>query len=135
MKKLSLTARELLTDGSLGLGFLIAGIICTFRPVSLPALIVLDIAVVIEVLGIIFRFKGKYDVWDELAKAHYAKARKITLNTIMLILRIAIILWLFLALFEIDFSFEFTVWHLMIVCGFIQILTPIIFAVIEKRDS
>ena len=129
MKKYSLVVREMLTDGIMGLVFMICGISRLFQPISLFSVIIVTLVFITEVTAIIFRLKNKFDIWDETAKSHYAQARRITLNVLLLFLHITIICGLLL---KIDISIN--AFHIMTICGFIQLLLFTSFAVIEKRD-
>lgn len=129
MKKYSLVVREMLTDGIMGLVFIICGILGIFKPISLFSVIIVTTVFIAEVAAIIFRFKNKFDIWDETAKSHYAEARRITLNILVISLHVVIILGL---LFKTNISMN--AFHIMTICGFIQLLLFTAFAVLEKRD-
>ena len=129
MKKYSLIVREMLTDGIMGFAFIICGISGLFKPASLFSVIIVTLVLIMEIISIIFRLKNKFDIWDETAKSHYAQARRITLNILVVSLHIIIIGGI---LFKTNISIN--AFHLMPLCGFIQLLLFTSFAVIEKRD-
>lgn len=130
MKKYSLIVREMLTDGIMGFVFMICGISGLFKPISLFSVIIVTLVFIAEVFAIIFRLKNKFDVWDETAKSHYAEARRTTLNILVISLHVMVILGL---LFKTNISIN--AFHIMALCGFIQLLLFTSFAVIEKRDA
>lgn len=130
MKKYSLIIREMLTDGIMGGVFIICGISGIFKPVSLFSVIIVTLVFLAEVISIIFRLKNKFDVWDETARLHYADARRITLNTLVLFLHIMAIVTI---AFRITISIN--AYHIMILCGFVQLMLFTTFAIIEKRDA
>ena len=130
MKKYSLIVRELLTDGIMGFVFIICGVMGMFRPITMFSVFMVNISLAIEIIAIILRCKNKFEVWDEVARVHYAEARRITLNALVLILQIMLILGL---CFNINISIN--AFHIMILCGFIQLMLFITFTMIEKRDA
>lgn len=130
MKKYSLIVRELLTDGIMGLVFIVCGIMGIFRPITLFSVVMVNISLAIEIIAIILRYKNKFEIWDEVARMHYSEARKITLNVLVIVLQIMLILGL---CFKVNISIN--AFHIMILCGAIQIMLFIAFTVIEKRDA
>ena len=130
MKKHSLILKELLTDGFMGTGYVIIGIIGLFAPISLPTVILMYTVLAAEIIAIIMHLKNKFDVWDETAKEHYMSARRLTLGLLVLVLQILIILFLCLQI-----SVSINVYHIMIATGLVQILLTGSFIYFEKRDK
>ena len=130
MKKYSLIVRELLTDGIMGIVFVVCGIMGIFKPITLFSVFMVNISLVIEIVAIILRYKNKFEIWDEVAKMHYAEARKITLNVLVVALQIMLIIGL---CFNVNISIN--AFHIMILCGTIQLMLFTTFTMIEKRDA
>lgn len=130
MKKYSLIVREMLTDGIMGFVFVVCGIMGIFRPVTLFSVFMVNISLAIEIIAIILRYKNKFEVWDEAARTHYAEARKITLNVLIVVLQIMLIIGLCF-----NFNISINAFHIMILCGAIQLMLFTTFTMIEKRDA
>lgn len=128
-KKYSLIVREMLADGVIGLAFVVCGVMGLFKPYTLFSVLVVNVALVLEIIGIILRQKNKFDVWDEVAKSHYAEARKITLYSLVIILHVMLILGLWF-----KFNISINAFHIMILCGAVQLMLFVTFTMIEKRD-
>lgn len=130
MRKHSLILREFLTDGVMGAAFIICGIMGIVGPISLLTVIISAGAFVVEVISIILRYRKKFDVWDEAARLHYADARRVTLNIIILGLLLSGIFFL-----AFRFTIQINAYHIMIICGAIQVLLFSMFTFFEKREA
>jgi len=141
-KQMSLTAKELFTNGITGIIFILCGVVIAVNEsaVELPPIVkwsVIALAMGMLILRIIVNHTVTYDVWDETAKLHYEKARKIIFNFLHGFLLGAGITMLFCEVAEIwpELSFKISAGYFLIFYGIMNLATAITFIVLEKRDA
>lgn len=76
---LSVRKEEVLTNGLLGITCMIFSILDFFTYKDILACIVFPVIVVVYIAGYVYRRRRQNEPWDEMASAHYARARRITL--------------------------------------------------------
>lgn len=127
-KKNSLVKKELMSEGVLCSSLIIIGIIGLFLPTNLFSVIIASVVFVVEIILLIIFRKSNFEIWDETAKTHYATARRITIDTLIIILHIFILIFNF---FKI--SMEINTYHIMIITGSIMLIQMLVFIILEKR--
>lgn len=129
MKKHSLIEKELLTEGIVGLVFLLIGVVGLIKPATLFSVVFVFVIVAVQIIAVIMSFSKKFDTWDEMAKTHYATVDKVVNRISILALLICIVV-----LNYFNISIEINTFHLMIIYGSISIFQAALFITLEKRD-
>ena len=125
--KLTIRKREILSDGLIGLGGIIAGIL-SFRNADIVSVVVITLVLMGSLTGLLIAKRKINEPWDEMTKMNYANARK---QTLWLIISAIIGISCFMILTKATFTIK--AGHMMITYGFIIIIQLVFFLIEEKR--
>ncbi|WAJ22088.1 hypothetical protein [Lacrimispora xylanolytica] len=128
-KPITVIQKELLTDGLSNGALLFMGFVSTFYKKTMLGTAIAGGLLIIMIMSLLLK-KVKSDPWDEMTMAFYNEARRITLNTICIIIAIAGLLLLIMKK-EIIISSNL----IFVILGFVGLFQTITYIWIEHKNS
>lgn len=128
-KPITIIEKELLTDGLSNVALLFMGFVSTFYKNTMLGTVISGGLLIIMIMSLLLK-KVKSEPWDEMAMVYYSEARRISLNTICLIIAIVGLI-LLITKKEIIITSNL----IFIILGFVGLFQTITYIWIERKNS
>ncbi len=128
-KPITIIEKELLTDGLSNGALLFMGFVSTFYKNTMLGTVISGGLLIIMIMSLLLK-KVKSEPWDEMAMVYYSEARRISLNTICLIIAIVGLI-LLITKKEIIITSNL----IFIILGFVGLFQTITYIWIERKNS